>query len=160
MRLSLANCMMVSVSGGFAATAPVDMLERARELCEEVGDEDRLCEILDALAVQYANRLEHRKASAVAQELLRIAGRMHKPETIGRACFWLGYSSLSEANFIEAMEEFGQAELSAGTDSKRKVAFWNWRIGNRSMAAFALWILGYPARAKARSKESFVVARE
>jgi len=156
-RLSLANCMMVSVSGGFAATAPVDMLERARELCEEVGDEDRLCEILDALAVQYANRLEHR---AIAEELLRIALRMHNPETIGRARFWLGYSSLGEGNFMEAMEEFDQAELSAGVHSKREVAFWNWRIGNRAHASLALWILGYPARAKARSKESFVVARE
>jgi len=159
-RLSLANCMMVGVSGGFAATAPVDMLERARELCEEVGDEDRLCDVLDALAVQYANRLEHRKERAIAGELLRIALRMHKPETIGRARFWLGYSSLNEGNFMEAMEEFDQAELSAGVHSKREVAFWNWRIGNRAHASFAWWILGYPARAKARSKESFVVARE
>ncbi len=159
-RLSLANCMMVSVSGGFVATAPVEMLERARALREEFGDDASLCEVLDALAVQYANRLEHRKARAVAQELLRIALRMHKPETVGRARFWLGYSSLNEGNFMEAMEEFDQAELSAGVHSKREVAFWNWRIGNRSMAAFAWWILGYPARAKARSKESFVVARE
>jgi len=152
--------MMVSVSGGFVATAPVEMLERARALREEFGDDASLCEVLDALAVQYANRLEHRKARAVAQELLRIALRMHKPETVGRARFWLGYSSLNEGNFMEAMEEFDQAELSAGVHSKREVAFWNWRIGNRSMAAFAWWILGYPARAKARSKESFVVARE
>src|SRR6266851_2630979 len=132
-RLSLANCMMVSVSGGFVATAPVEMLERARALREKFGDDASLCEVLDALAVQYGNRLEHRKERAVAEELLRIALRMHKPETVGRARFWLGYSSLNEGNFMEAMEEFDQAELSAGVHSKREVAFWNWRIGNRSM---------------------------
>jgi tetratricopeptide (TPR) repeat protein len=157
-RLNLAVCMWTDV-GGFDASANV--LERARELSEKVGDDVTLFEILWASAFQYTARLDHQKAHVLYEGALRIAMRVQNRDMVGRARSWLGYSSMYEGNFIAAIEELEQAdELSASDPSKRETAIVSWRIGNRTFASFTLWALGYPERAAATSRSSCVTARE
>jgi class 3 adenylate cyclase/tetratricopeptide (TPR) repeat protein len=157
-RLSLADCGWGSVDG---LEVSLDMLERARELCEKVGNDASHFEVLALLAFLYSVRLDHQKARPLLEELSTIAMRMADPEIIGRARLWLGYFSMYEGNLFSAMEEFDRVDmLSASVSSKRDVAMMNWRIQNRSFASWTLWALGYPERAMARSKESFAVARE
>jgi tetratricopeptide (TPR) repeat protein len=160
MRFSLAICLNFSVRDAFMATATADILERARQLCEKVGDDASRLGVLSALAFMYSNRLERQKAQAVCEELLEIGKRMHDSESIGRGRFWLGFSSLWEGNLSAALEEFDQAfQLPAGGLARREATFGHWRPLSRAFASLTLWLLGYPERATARSRESLEIAR-
>jgi hypothetical protein len=138
----------------------VENLERARD-SEKIGDDVSRLEILAALVFPYSNGFERQKARAFCQELLSIATRLHDSERIGHAWCWLGFLSLWEGNFVAALEEFNEAyKLPLVGPPKREVTFDNWRSLSRSHASLALWVLGSPARAAARSREALVVSRE
>jgi class 3 adenylate cyclase/tetratricopeptide (TPR) repeat protein len=160
-RFSLAFCVNLGVPGAFAATATLENLERARDLCEKIGDDASRLGILAALAFLYNNRFERQKARAFCDELLSIATRLDDTERIGHAWCWLGFCSLWEGKFVAALEEFDQAcKLPTGGSPKREITFGNWRTLSRSLSSFALWLLGYPVRAANRSREALVVSRE
>ena len=156
-RLNLALCL--GSSGRLAAA--VDMLEEARKLCENAGDDDIRCRVMDALAFYYTLRLDHRNARFLREEILRIALRMDDSEMVGRQRSMLLWSSLYEGNFIAALEEFDHVyKLSARASSKGEAGFYNRRIQSRAFASFTWWALGYPERAMSTSRESFALARE
>jgi len=158
-RLSLAICMMYGVSGGLAATIVSDILERARELCQKVGDDARLFEVLEILSFQYSGQFELQKAQTLGKELLGIALRMRDPVMVGRARFDLGRTSLWEGNFNAARKEFDQAsKVPLDGRLKEETSFGNWRVRNRSLASLTSWILGFPERATVISRESVVIA--
>ena len=75
---------------------------------------------------------------------------------------WLGFSPLWAGNLQAAIEEFDQAASLQirSTHFRREVTFGDWKINCRSLAALTLWQLGNPDRARAKSEESFVIARE
>jgi class 3 adenylate cyclase/tetratricopeptide (TPR) repeat protein len=158
-RLDLAIC--IKFTGGRFETATLKNLERARELCENVGDDRSRFKVLDALADQYHALAEHQKLHAVGEELIRIARHTHNSEMVGHARFWLGTFWLEEGNFTAAAEEFELAcKLPAGELSLPDSLGWDLRIRTRSLAALAWWMLGFPERALAKSAESFdVVSR-
>jgi class 3 adenylate cyclase/tetratricopeptide (TPR) repeat protein len=181
-RLGLAICVMISVSDFYTATAPLDNLERARELCEKVGDEAIRFEVLQALAYRYNN--EQQKARPLSEEVLRIALRLNDPEMVRSARSALGLSSMMQGNFIAAIKEFEQADqLSAGASPKSettitvlkvsgnadraksipkgKFSIWGFStMESANFVSWTLWLLGYPERAMAGNRESFALARE
>jgi predicted ATPase len=84
---------------------------------------------------------------------------------VGRARLWVANSFLYAGNFSATLAEFKRIESAADqfsvrATSKKNAVLWNWRMQSRSFASFALWTLGYPERAAAKSRESFVVARD
>jgi class 3 adenylate cyclase/tetratricopeptide (TPR) repeat protein len=161
MRFSLAFCILLSVPGAFLQTAFAENLERARDLCEKIGDDASRLGILAALVFPYSNGFQRQKARAFCEELLSIATRLHDSERIGHAWCWLAFSSMWEGNFVAALEAFEQAyKVPLGGAPKREVTIDNWRTLSRSHASLALWVLGYPARAASRSGEALLVSRE
>ncbi|MBV8771306.1 MAG: hypothetical protein JO166_03080, partial [Deltaproteobacteria bacterium] len=159
-RHKLAISMRIATRAGFAASAPVEILERARELCEKVGDDKRLADVLEALAIQYGTRSEHQKARALREELLAIAMRTGDPEMIGRAQFWLGHSSMFAGNFIAAQEEFKRAESVSTASGIRAATFGDWQSETLGLASLTAWCLGFPDRAAAISRKSFISAQQ
>jgi tetratricopeptide (TPR) repeat protein len=159
LRFSLNICM--KFSGGLGTAASVENMERARQLCERVGDDTSLFEALNALEDQYFQSAENQKIQAVGEELLKIATRTNNSEMLGRALFWLGAFSGMRGEFTAAAEALEQARsLSAGGWSMRDSQGWDdWRIAARTFAALVWWTLGFPERAMAKSAESFEVAR-
>jgi predicted ATPase len=158
--ISLAMCSRVSTSGGLFATEPVDILEHARELSANVGDDVLRCEILEALALQYGDRLEHQEARAICEELLAIAIRMGDPQVEARARAGLGVTSMRQGSPLAALEEFERVDaLATGALSGREAALGSWRILNRSFAPRVLWYVGYPERAAIRNREWIAAAR-
>ena len=159
LRFSLNICM--KFSGGLGTAASVENMERARQLCEMVGDDTSLFEALDALEDQYFQSAEHQKIQAVGEELLKIATRTNNSEMLGRALFWLGAFSGMRGEFTAAAEALEQARsLSArGWLMLDAQGWYDWRIETRTYAAPVWWTLGFPERAMARSAESFEVAR-
>jgi tetratricopeptide (TPR) repeat protein len=126
MRFSLAVCVNLSVPGAIMKTAAVENLERARDLCEKIGDDTSRLGILAALANLYSGRLEGQKETrAFCHELLSIATRLHDSERIGHAWFWSGFSSLWQGNLAAALEEFDEAyKLPTSGSPKWEVSCW------------------------------------
>ncbi len=158
-RHKLAICTRIATRAGFAAIAPVEILERARELCEKISDNEKLVEVLEALAIQYGARSEHQKARALREELLAIAVRIGDPELIGRAQFWLGHSSMFAGNFLAAEGEFERAETMSQNSTIRVATFGDWQSETQALASLTLWCLGLPDRAAAKSHKSFISAQ-
>jgi tetratricopeptide (TPR) repeat protein len=161
LRFDLAICMKFTVSGALGGTASVDNLERARELCERISDDTGCCEVLVALADQYFPLDENQKIHAVGEELLRIGERTHNSEMVGRGRLILGGAFLVSGKFGPAADQLEQAcRLPAGQSSIKDSLGWDWQIATRTFAALTWHMLGFPERAKARSAESFELARQ
>ena len=159
-RFDLALCLKFSVNL-LGTTEPINNLERARALCERVGDDISLFEVLGALWDQFGNANETEKVRAIGEEMLIIAARTHNSEMVGRARFFIAAASRLEGDFSTAATEFDQVrELPAGEYPIRDSLGFDWRIATRTFAALAWWVLGFPERAIARSAESFEVARQ
>ena len=157
-RLSLAICEGFG-AGGIEASANV--LERARELSEKIGDDVSLFEVLTGSGFLSTLRLDFQTARLVYEKALAIALRQHDSDMVGHARSWLGYSLLYEGDFLAAGKEFQQAEkLSTSATAKRSARPYEWRVQSRAIGSFAYWALGYPQRATDKSKESLSVARE
>ncbi len=160
-RLNLAVCTNLSVTGAFAATVTLNNLERARDLSEKIGDDASRVGSLAALVFLYNNRFEREKARTFTEELLSVATRIGDAEKIGYARCWFGFPSLWEGNFRAALEEFEHTcRLPTSGSPVREISFANWRTLSRSFASLALWVLGYPNRAVAVSEESIALSRQ
>jgi class 3 adenylate cyclase/tetratricopeptide (TPR) repeat protein len=191
--LSLARC---TISGGdfgrtdasvSAVPAPsgaqfVDILHRARSLCEKLGDDASLFEVLWALLFRHNVRLEHQEVRLVADQLLTIAAQAGNPaisqiSPVERARTWLGFSLLYQGKFVDSQRELDLVYgLSPGAPSHREQAikvfpsitagsglgwlFFNARIVSRVFGSLNCWFLGYPDRASALSGEALTMCRE
>jgi tetratricopeptide (TPR) repeat protein len=161
MRFSLAVCVALGIPSAYAAPTFVENLERARDLCEKIGDDTTRIRILAALVFPYESSLEPQKFRAFCGKLLGIATRLDDTERIGHARLWLGFSFLWQGNFVAALPEFDEAyKLPTSGSPKQEVSYGNWRSLCRSLASLALWVLGYPAHATTRIREALVVSRE
>jgi class 3 adenylate cyclase len=160
-RINLALCTTFVISDGLASTAVSDILEGARELCQKIGDDARLFEVLENLSFQFSGQFELAKARTLGNELLRIALRTQNPEMVGRARFDLGRTSMWLGDFVAARKEFDQAsELTVEGMLKEETSFGNWQVRNRSLASLTLWISGFPDRAMVTVREAFLIASE
>ena len=79
-RINLALCTTFVISDGLASTAVSDILEGARDLCQKIGDDARLFEVLENLSFQFSGQFELAKARTLGNELLRIALRTQIPK--------------------------------------------------------------------------------
>ena len=103
---------------GYSAPAVQANYERARTLCEEVGDERQLFEIMHA--VWYAQIVGSNvdAAQETAHELARIAERQHAPEfrlraelALGRCEFWQGHFTLAARRFTRFLEDVSRQPM-------------------------------------------------
>jgi predicted ATPase len=137
---------------------------RARELCEQVDDVPRLFPVLLALGWFYLIRGSQDAARDVGRRLLGMAettrdaaiflGAHH---ALGVGCFYGGEFETAVAHLERGMELYDPAAHSP----TRSAAF---RLNVDSglsctlHGAWALWALGYPARAVARMQEALELA--
>jgi tetratricopeptide (TPR) repeat protein len=138
------------------------MLERALQLSEQIGDDPNRLKILEFLTIHYGLHPSYlSRARVLTRELLTIAEHLQDSELIGWARYWLGWLSMHEGDFPEAMQELDQAyQLSGVPSAAQPVRPMNWRVHSRAFTSFVLWVSGYPERAVARAKEAFVVAHD
>ena len=156
-RFSLAICLGIGAGDLGAST---NVLERARELSEKLGDDATLFEVLSLLAFTYSVRLDHQTASALFERALEIALIQRDSEMVGYIRSWLGYSYLYEGNFVAAIGELEQADKLSAIIPKQGLRLYDWRVQSRAFASYAYSALGYPERATDKSKESLTVASE
>jgi class 3 adenylate cyclase/tetratricopeptide (TPR) repeat protein len=185
--LSLARC---TISGGdvgwteatVSGAQFVDILEKASGLCEKLGDEASLFEVLWALLFRHNIRLDHQKVRLIADQLLAIAAQSANPaispiSQVQRARTWLGFSLLYQGQFVDSQRELDLVyQLSPGAPSEREQAievypsgtagsgvgwlFFDSRIVSRAFGSLNCWVLGYPDRASMLSGEALTMCRQ
>ncbi len=136
---------------------------RARELCDLLGDPPELFPALWGLWAVHLVRAELRRASELAEQLLRRALSTHDPVRLIYARMARGSTSYFMGEFVPAREHFEIAISLYDPERHRPLAF---RYGGAdagvrclSYAAWTLWQLGYPDQALNRASEALALAR-
>jgi hypothetical protein len=146
-RLNLTICMWNEPNGsGF--TNSITLLNPAILLCEKIGDNASLFEVLWALQFQHSARAEPQQARAINEKLLRSATETRDTEMNARARTWRGYCSVYEGDFIAAQRDFDQVYNSTTAIPTARPLAYDWRIESRAFGSFALWALGHPEQAQ------------
>jgi len=148
---------------GIAAPDVGAAYQRARELCQQVGETPQLFPVLGGLVRFYSGRRELQTARELGEQMLSLAQRLHDPAGLAHAHIMLGYALLS-------LQEWDAAR----THLEHGVAFYNARqphsqgfltethqgVYGLSRLGPVLWSLGYPDQALQRSHEALTLARE
>ena len=155
----------LSPTQGYATPEVARTYARARELCEQVGDTAQLFSVLLGLGRFYVVRAEFQTARDIAAQLLTMAEATRDTAPLLAAHNVLGVVSFYAGDFEAALAhlERGIALYDAEVHGpNRSSAF---RLGQdpgvscTTHSALSLWMLGYPARAAARMREAFALAR-
>ena len=161
-QVSLGMAWMAPV--GFPAPEVNDAYNRARELCQQMGEMPQLCGVLGQLAVIDYVRAEHQRARALAELALSLAQQAGDPLLVvvghwylGLILFALGEYETARAHLERMIAFYDPAEHHRalvnlrGSDSG---------LSALSYDALCLWCLGYPEQALSRSQEALSLARE
>jgi len=140
----------------------LSMLERALQLCGKIGDNSSRLKILEFVTSYYSLLADSlSRARALNSELLTMGEQRQDPELAGFARQWFGWLSMHEGDFFAALQELDQAyRISAIPSLPQRMRPMNWRVHSPAFGSFALWASGYPARAIAKAREAFAIARE
>jgi predicted ATPase len=146
---------------GPGADAVARAYERARSLCQHVGDTLQLAPILLGLYRFYSTRAEHQTAGEVAEHLYRLT--QHTPDAPQRALahyalgvhtLWRGGWSAAQAHFAACWAQYEtqspqSPDAQAGHDPK---------VASCMYVAWTLWGLGYPEQAQHRDQDGVTLA--
>jgi predicted ATPase len=148
---------------GRAAPETERAYTRALELCERMGDPPELFRALYGLWVVHLYRGEVRKAHERAEQLLRLAQGAPDPLLSLHAHQASGNTSLSMGAFLPAREHLEMAISLYDHERHRSLKFRYVGAGAGvaclSLAAWTLWLLGYPDQALKRGNEALAFAQ-
>jgi predicted ATPase len=151
----------LQMAKGLAAPEVEQAYTQAHALCQQIGETPELVPVLFGLWRYYNTRPQLHTAREFGETLLRLAQRAHDPAlaviahyTLGATWIWLGALPAARLHLEEGIARYTP-------DQRRALGF---RIGQdpgvacRAHAAFALWLLGYPAHALAHVHEALALA--
>ncbi|HEY3132048.1 MAG TPA: hypothetical protein VGL91_21510 [Acidobacteriota bacterium] len=136
---------------------------RARELCEELGDDRSLFAVLWGLFFFYMIRADLHTAHALAERLLNLAQRTGETTLVLQAHHALGVILMDLGNLTVALEHFEKGIALYDPQHHRSYEFLytlDPGIACRCFAARILWPLGYPDRAVERIDEALALAQD
>jgi adenylate cyclase len=133
-------------------------LVRARELCERLGEEVRLMQVLVALGHERLSWNDFRPARELAERVIAMAQQTEAPAVLLGAHNALGIVRFAAGQFPAAREHFERAaELSGAGPSDDYGTYFAQNAPNILMAV--LVILGYPSTALSRADKLLAAAR-
>jgi predicted ATPase len=148
---------------GIAAPEVEQAYARARELCQQVGETPQLFPVLVGLFRSYMVRGELQTARELGKHCLSLAQRIQDPALLLEAHMALGPPSTALGEFVSAREHAERGIALYDLQQHRSHAFLYGLDPGMiclSIAAWALWVLGYPDQALKRSHEALTLARE
>jgi DNA-binding winged helix-turn-helix (wHTH) protein/predicted ATPase len=149
-------------TAGYASPQVEQTYGRARELCRQAGEAPELFPVLWGLWVMYFVRGNLHTAQESAEQLLHLAQEARDPALLLEACVAMGLTEILLGNFATALDhlergialydiaQHGSHTFVYGQDPGMACLSW---------AAWALWVLGCPDRARQRSREAIDLAR-
>jgi class 3 adenylate cyclase/predicted ATPase len=162
LQTSLGNTLMTTK--GYGAPEAKAALDRARELCQQVGDTDNLFPVLHGLWVFYGARAEIQTAQELALQGLEVASRLKSHTFLVESYHALGDTFFFCGNYVPARTHFekgitlydahlrGAHRSPPSRDDPGVVC--------QSHNAIILWLLGYPDKALQGGCTALGLARE
>jgi tetratricopeptide (TPR) repeat protein len=134
-------------------------LERAVQLCEQLGDRGELFRVLLRLSVSLVISGEPLKAHRVARRSLNLAEELHHPEILSLAHMVLALVLQAQGELAVAQDHFEKGLSFAEADSQSGALHARGFGYFFGLMAQNLWLLGYPSRALASVKQVVTLAR-
>jgi tetratricopeptide (TPR) repeat protein len=151
----------LQVTKGYAAPEAEHAYNRARALCQQMGETPQLVPVLFGLFRYYFTQPQLHTARELGDTLLRLAQRAHDPAlavlahyALGGALFYLGALPAARQHLEEGIALYTP-------DQRRALVFHMGQdlgVSCGAFAAWALWVLGYPDQALARLHETLALA--
>jgi predicted ATPase len=143
---------------GFAATDTLRTFLRARELCEQLGDDLQLFRVLFGLSIVSVVRAEYAKACRFAEQSLRQAERADDAALLVQAHWVLGLGLQFIGDFAASREHLERSVALYDPQRHAAHAFLYGAILNRMHLARVLLFLGFPSQAQTLTLEGIDVA--
>jgi predicted ATPase len=154
----------LTVTGGYGTPEAERAFVRARSLSEEVGEASRVFPASVGLYEIHLVRAQHHEATAIVEELLRLAQRTQDPVQLMWAHVLMAEVSVWQGEFSRALE---QSEGSIRRYDPQQYRDYERMYGEADPAVWALvnlglalWALGYPEQAIAKNREAITLAQE
>ena len=151
----------LQMAKGLAAPEVEHAYTQARALCQQVGETPQLAPVLFGLWRFYLARSQLHTARELGDTLLRLAQRADDPALAVVAHYALGATWFCLGALPAARQHLEEGIARYTPDQRRAPVF---RMGQdpgvacRAIAAWTLWLLGYPAQALARLHEALALA--
>jgi class 3 adenylate cyclase/tetratricopeptide (TPR) repeat protein len=136
--------------------------ERARELCEALGDGARTAEAMVGLSIFYSNHGQVARGAELAERVLEVARREGDDRLELLARVQLALPRYHQGRFAEALDHCRRAAELHDRERDREIAL---RFGTdhgvaaRAFGAWSLWQLGRPDEALAWLERATALAR-
>jgi predicted ATPase len=149
---------------GFGAQEVKQTLDRARELCGQVGETPKLFEVLHGLWIFYLTKAELKTSQEIAEQLLSLAQRFQDPASLLEAHHVLGANFFWRGKYTHAQTHLEQAITLYDSQPQSSRVLLSGRedpgLTCRSVAAQGLWLLGYPDKALKKIEMAFTQAQK
>jgi predicted ATPase len=145
---------------GHGAPEVVRTYNRARELCEHIGDTQRLSRVLAGLCAYYTARGPYTTAYEMAERALELAEQRDEPRLLLRARTNLGVNAYLLGRFTTAHPHLEQGMSLAALEPPGESPAQDFGVTCRSYSALTLFALGYPDKALERSRAAVQLARD
>ncbi len=161
LRIALGPVLMANL--GYGSPEVSRCYDRARDLCDTLGDSRDLGPVLFGLWAFHEIRAEYGPARALAERLLSLTGEEGDPDLLPDAYWTLGDTSFFSGDLIVARDHFLRGFAAYDPKRHRSQAFRFGQDPGVCCLTFLAWsqaILGYPDRARHESAEAVRMARE
>jgi predicted ATPase/class 3 adenylate cyclase len=152
----------LAATKGHGAAEVEKVYTRARKLCQQVGETPQLFPVLFGLWRFYNFRAELQTAREIAEELMGLACNVQNPGLLLQAHRVLGAALFYHGEFGPSQEQLEQAIALYDSQEHRSLAFFYGIVSKvycLTLAAYALWLLGYPEQALKKMKEALTLAQ-
>jgi class 3 adenylate cyclase/tetratricopeptide (TPR) repeat protein len=146
------------VAVGLRAPERESALVRARQLCEQLGDNARLMEVLLAIAHLHLNQDDLQPARELAERVITMAQEANSSTTLAGAHYILGIVLFFTGQFPTARGHFERTVELFGAGPYRGYAAFSAQFAANVLLA-VLTILGYPSTAHSRAQDLLAAAR-
>jgi predicted ATPase len=147
----------------YAAPEVQQTYTRARQLCQHLDDPPQLFSVLCGLLHYHNVRAEYQTAHALGEQILTLAQQVQDAamllaahRALGQTLFWLGVVASAHTHAAQGIALYDPTQ-------HRASAFLygdDWGVACHSIAAWALWLLGYPEQGLVQSHEAVTLAQQ
>jgi predicted ATPase len=161
MRIILGGALLATK--GYAAPEVERVYTRALELCQRTDNPPQLSSALFGLWRYYIVRAAYQNAHALAEQLLSLAQSSYDTPILVLAHYTLGWTCFNLGEIASARTHLEESTALYTPRQRHTAAFRSGQdpgVACLAFATLALWILGYPDRARSRSHEAVRLAQE
>jgi DNA-binding SARP family transcriptional activator/ABC-type transporter Mla MlaB component len=142
----------------------IRLYDRARKLCQQIGDIRQLCQVLGEMALCNFVGARHMKARELAEEALGLAAGIADPLLVALCRWYLGVILFFLGEYASARTSLGEV-IAFYDPEQHHHPFVFLRGSDFGLSALAydaccLWCLGYPDQATQRSQQALSLAGE